>query len=188
MKRRSRCIRCATSTGIRVATRPPGHLCPKPGRSRRDMPGGQRRGEPAPFGVGSIPTSPLARPPSTADADRARHHLLRTGQSGGRAGHGPSHSDAAGLHPPPPDRVDPTGHRLRQSGSRRRRASHRPTAGPGQRSLHPWVDGSYRLPMVFTADQVSRPERRRAAAPAQGEHNACLADGMVTPRAKTSFR
>jgi hypothetical protein len=36
-------MRCATSTRIRVAIRPPGHLCPKSGRSRRDMPGGQRR-------------------------------------------------------------------------------------------------------------------------------------------------
>ena len=31
------------------------------------------------------------------------------------------------------------------------------------RSLHLWVDDSYRYLMVYTADQVSRPERRRAA-------------------------
>ena len=31
------------------------------------------------------------------------------------------------------------------------------------RSLHLWVDDSYRYLMVYTADEVSRPERRRAA-------------------------
>jgi aldose 1-epimerase len=31
------------------------------------------------------------------------------------------------------------------------------------RSLHLWVDDSYRYLMIYTADQVSRPERRRAA-------------------------
>ena len=31
------------------------------------------------------------------------------------------------------------------------------------RSVHLWVDDSYRYLMVYTADQVSRPERRRAA-------------------------
>ena len=37
---------------------------------------------------------------------------------------------------------------------------HDPDSG---RSLHLWVDDSYRYLMVYTADQVARPERRRAA-------------------------
>jgi aldose 1-epimerase len=31
------------------------------------------------------------------------------------------------------------------------------------RSLHLWVDDSYQYLMVYTGDQVARPERRRAA-------------------------
>jgi hypothetical protein len=133
-------VRCATAARIRVATRPPDHLCPESGRSGPDMPGGQRRQGTGPVRcrVPSIPHAwhGLRR---RADADCAGHHLPPAGQSGGRGVHGPSHSDAAGLHPPPPDRVDPAGRRLRQPGSRQRRSCSRPTAGPGQRPVPPPV-------------------------------------------------
>ena len=75
--------------------------------------------EPAPFGARvpslSHPWHGLRR---RADADRAGHHLPPAGQCGGRPGHGPGHGDAAGLHPPPPDRVDTTRQRFRQPGPR----------------------------------------------------------------------
>jgi galactose mutarotase-like enzyme len=46
------------------------------------------------------------------------------------------------------------------------------------RSLHLWVDGSYRYLMVYTADQVARPERRRAAMAI--EPVTCLPDASRT--------
>jgi hypothetical protein len=96
-------------TRIRVAARPPGHLCLESGWSRRDVPGGQRR-----HGTSTV----RGRVPSVSHAwhgihrrvgpDCARHDLPRASQSNRRARHGSGHGDAARLHPAPPDRVDTT--------------------------------------------------------------------------------
>ena len=121
--------------------------------------------EPAPFGVGFHPYLTLGTASDRrADADGAGHDLPPAGQSGERRGHGPGHGDAAGLHPAPPDRVDRLdnafGSLVRGDDGRASARLQNPDTG---RSLHLWVDDSYRYLMVYTADQVARPERRRAA-------------------------
>ena len=77
----------------------------------------------------------------------------------------PVAATSLGLHPAPPDRnrrswTRPSAGLIR--GDDRRAVARLDDPDDG-RSVRLWVDDGYRYLMVYTADQVGRPERRRTA-------------------------
>ena len=121
--------------------------------------------EPAPFGVGFHPYLTLG----TASVDGltltvpATTYLEPASLAGGQV-MAPVTATAQDFTRP--RRIESTqldtafGSLVRGSDGRAVAQLHDPDSG---RSLHLWVDGSYRYLMVYTADQVARPDRRRAA-------------------------
>ena len=122
--------------------------------------------EPAPFGVGFHPYLTLGHGlDRRAAADCAGHRLPRLEQAGRPADDGAGRGDAAWTSSATQDRIDSSWTPLRRPGSRRVTGEPSPdwtirTTG-GQSSCGSTT--AYRYLMVYTADQVGRPERRRTA-------------------------
>ena len=120
--------------------------------------------EPAPFGVGFHPYLALG---TAVDGLTPTVPATTCLEPASRAG-GPVSQSQGRRRTHPPRQIGSTqldtafGSLVRGDDGRAVARLQDPDSG---RSLHLWVDGSYRYLMVYTADQVSRPERRRAAAP-----------------------
>ena len=120
--------------------------------------------DPAPFGVGSIPTSRSARRRSTARPDRPCCRLRRSGRSGRRDDVDRGGRDPARLPAAAQDRTARAGPAFSDLVvGRDGRAVARLGDPADGRSVELWVDHAFRHLMVYTGDLVGEPHRRRTA-------------------------